>query len=117
LCHAGRHAHDGARLRANRGLADRQGEGAFEDQHERIERRRMFGESLPRVEGEERQSAPRGFRKHSARVPCAVSVMSEWSCSAFAGGIVAVLEDMGISCSSQVERHATAYDARRQSIP
>lgn len=49
--HVGRHAYDGARRRTDGGPADRQGEGAFEDQHERVERRRMFGESLPRVEG------------------------------------------------------------------
>jgi hypothetical protein len=108
--HVGRHAHDGARRRADGGRTDRQGEGTFEDQHERVERRRVFSKSLPRVEGEEREIAPAVLASTRLAIPCSVGVMSEWNGSALPGGIVAVVGDMRISCSSRVGCHAPADD-------
>ena len=61
---------------------------------------------------------PEVFASTRLAIPCSVSVMSEWSCSALARrNRRSVLEDMRISGSSQVGRHATAYDDRRQSHP
>jgi hypothetical protein len=65
----GRHAHDGAWCGADGRAADGERERAFEDHHERVERRRVFGEPLAPVEREEREIAAGGFRQDATRDP------------------------------------------------
>jgi hypothetical protein len=56
----GGHSNYGSRRRADGRAADREGERAFEDDHKRIEGRRVLTELLVHVKREEREIASSG---------------------------------------------------------
>jgi hypothetical protein len=64
---AGGHPYHRSRRRPDRGAADREGERSLEYQHERVERRRVLGEPLSRVEREQRDAAAGGLRQDTTR--------------------------------------------------
>ena len=55
---AGRHPYDSSWRGMNGNAANGQGERSLEHHHEGIERGRVFGESLPFIEYEQRDTAP-----------------------------------------------------------
>ena len=65
----GRHTYYSPWRGMDRGAANSESQRSFEDQYERVKRRRVLTESLPLVEREEREIATGGFRQDSARDP------------------------------------------------